>query len=1034
MGEEGDDLGAETFEQSESPAIDETAETASIPPLSAERILPAIAIFGQTQEKSTSKNVVLYVSAERFIWGTMAKSKIVPEAAAEPGDGYLQLRATLEKKGHEFLPQEITKIEMGDTGTYGSPWKLNFSVGHLLRISISGKTLEWILPEDSAEIMAQAFQMACPDRFDRVPSVLPMGRHPLHEIIKSFLWILPFLLISFPLMGNGFLHLDSATTSQGIATTVALVTGVLEIALLIFALIRLIGATLRRRKHFRKATPKVDLSNRKPISKPILGAVLKYGGGLVFVIVYLGSLFFPINTLFPQLQEEGANLSIYLTLLIYMVIAAVIFVGYRLSLASAEQELSSDHRPPILYLRAFEDDGGNSYNPTGGAANLLGLRAAHFLLNANPMRVIRMVLRRPADTAEEQMANFVSRYGPFVAIGKPGEQMRQGGAARLYVPDHQWQQTVLDFIERSQFIVLQPAETSGVWWEVERMLERANHNQVLLALANFINKPNRYTLFRWRFEQTTGRELPRSMADSAFCRFQEDWQPQMLPARYFSPFLWPVQGCGLNFKKTLGPFLAALKGAAVIEPLGHDRRSFRWIPRFLAVCLWLSFFGLAGFLAAEQGTKWRVRWSVESALAKLHVSTFTDHNIDPDYHVHLSDIWTGDNARPGFFALNLNGETTATTKFEVDKKADLESDNNTPETRAAAEQKTVEQDSGETTATLSSRDVTEGNRVWRERRFTVDQINGIPNIETVAVTEEGDDLLVNTTLAQSNTDNLFTQFFAEARQGLIQNPAPPPDATAAAPPPPAPTDQTAQSTNTPVSSTDTNAAPAMATTPDQAGSTNAPAADATGTNSASAPAASAPGTVAFTDYDLAPDYVIHLSDAWKKDPTDPTDFNLNLDGQTVAFIHIVVAKTADLSPDRNTEDTLTAVEQKAVGQSIKATKTLSTRDFQEGTRLWKQKEFAYVETDGLPYVMSVSVAMEGDDALVFLSWEPQVNESAVEDYITQARQSLTQKAADTSATNSASATAPADTNAASGNSAPTTNPPTDTMTPPQASP
>ena len=56
-----------------------------------------------------------------------------------------------------------------------------------------------------------------------------------------------------------------------------------------------------------------------------------------------------------------------------------------------------------------------------------------------------------------------------MAIGKPGEKLPPLGAARMYTTDDQWQQKVLEFLDKAQLIVVILSFTPSVAWEIEQV-------------------------------------------------------------------------------------------------------------------------------------------------------------------------------------------------------------------------------------------------------------------------------------------------------------------------------------------------------------------------------------------------------------------------------------------------------------------------------------------------------------------------------------------------------------------------------------
>ena len=51
-------------------------------------------------------------------------------------------------------------------------------------------------------------------------------------------------------------------------------------------------------------------------------------------------------------------------------------------------------------------------------------------------------------TPEEELAGILRCFGPFVAIGRPGEEVSEIGAARMYVEDDDWEVVVSDLLNR----------------------------------------------------------------------------------------------------------------------------------------------------------------------------------------------------------------------------------------------------------------------------------------------------------------------------------------------------------------------------------------------------------------------------------------------------------------------------------------------------------------------------------------------------------------------------------------------------------
>ena len=118
--------------------------------------------------------------------------------------------------------------------------------------------------------------------------------------------------------------------------------------------------------------------------------------------------------------------------------------------ASATRVRAAEHRPPVLYLRSFEDDD--------------DLRVATV---ATPRRPFLEMLRlRGSDPFEEALAWELAPHGPVVAVGRPGRSLATLGAARDHLPDDQWRDGVSDRMADAAAIVVVIAATDGLAWEV----------------------------------------------------------------------------------------------------------------------------------------------------------------------------------------------------------------------------------------------------------------------------------------------------------------------------------------------------------------------------------------------------------------------------------------------------------------------------------------------------------------------------------------------------------------------------------------
>jgi hypothetical protein len=122
----------------------------------------------------------------------------------------------------------------------------------------------------------------------------------------------------------------------------------------------------------------------------------------------------------------------------------------------ADSLLAVDRRPPILFLRSFEDDEKGSYAKSNKALLDFSL--------------------------ETRLCNHFSRFGPFVAIGSPKETVPQLGAARVLLSDDEWQPRVLSWMREANVIIMYSGKTRWVNWELQKVLENECATRLILMI------------------------------------------------------------------------------------------------------------------------------------------------------------------------------------------------------------------------------------------------------------------------------------------------------------------------------------------------------------------------------------------------------------------------------------------------------------------------------------------------------------------------------------------------------------------------
>jgi hypothetical protein len=117
----------------------------------------------------------------------------------------------------------------------------------------------------------------------------------------------------------------------------------------------------------------------------------------------------------------------------------------------ADDVLERDKRPPILYLRSFEDD--------------TSLYPDH----------------------ERDLVAALAPFGPVIAIGRPGEFLQTLGAARAYCGDD-WKEQVRHWIDTCALVVIRIGESQGLRWEIDMVTASLKANRLLLQVPRLTSR------------------------------------------------------------------------------------------------------------------------------------------------------------------------------------------------------------------------------------------------------------------------------------------------------------------------------------------------------------------------------------------------------------------------------------------------------------------------------------------------------------------------------------------------------------------
>ena len=175
--------------------------------------------------------------------------------------------------------------------------------------------------------------------------------------------------------------------------------------------------------------------------------------GVAVVAVLAGVLLFARYALmqwFPAAASAMEAAEQWLLPTVFVFLAFVL----RHFLRPAAEVMARSGQAPVVFLRSFGDDAtdGRQLNP---------FHKASF---------------------EQLVGKSMRRFGPFVAIGRPSEDLPLLGAARDYVRNDAWQAHALDLMQKAKLIILAAGTTNGLKWELQRITEGGWYRKLLIVV------------------------------------------------------------------------------------------------------------------------------------------------------------------------------------------------------------------------------------------------------------------------------------------------------------------------------------------------------------------------------------------------------------------------------------------------------------------------------------------------------------------------------------------------------------------------
>jgi hypothetical protein len=552
-----------------------------LPPISS-RLFPLIRIH---------KRQLIALYEDALVAGRVRKGIPLEEEHCRP-EGRLGIRTLLQSR------QEISWSQVRSASVAEPTWIPCLGPNWRFHVDAGSSRADFEIRSEDVGNVLRVFESFLPGRFTRLRG----ARHHLSARKSFFLLLFGIPAVLGALLGWA---VGISETGRLVAGLVGALLGAIVCTAYVAFMATLFGLDpiiKRWRQRPRKKKPTRDLSGRQPFRSRRLGWVLK-----------LAALAFLIGLPFGYIPLPPGYGGTFLGWLLGLLAVVPLYLGYRLSLIDPRTADETASQRPILYLRAFDDDHKTNLQPPkwwtlfmGVAPNYTGRGQSKWglWLQGGWAGVVRKFFNMGVDTSEEQLAHYFSKLGPFVAIGRPGETFPSPGAQRIYVKEQEWPLAVLDRLSRCQGVVLQPAMTSGIWWEVEQTLARVEPFRILMCLVNFRDRPDDWEQFRLRLEPFLPVPLPRSIPfldEFSFLYFERDWTPRVQRLSYRWPLSWPIKGDATDLDYTLGPFVQGMHGGDREPPRPPKRHAFQFagVLSFMLV-LQMALIQLAIFLPKLQ--------------------------------------------------------------------------------------------------------------------------------------------------------------------------------------------------------------------------------------------------------------------------------------------------------------------------------------------------------------------------------------------------------------------------------------------------
>jgi hypothetical protein len=239
----------------------------------------------------------------------------------------------------------------------------------------------------------------------------------------------------------------------------------------------------------------MDIESRKRTAS---ANALKLAGGVLLIVGFLSCFLNPLLMIIPA------------------------YVGYLLlrrakkyDVARAASVLQADGRPPVIYLRSFKEEELES-------APLYRFRNAWL----DKQTWLSDTVANNSVQEQDALGYVFRKIGPYIALGRPGEELPELGSSKLYVSNGEWQGTVRKLLDRSRLVVFEAGITDSLKWELAEIVRTVIPQKILMILP--VKEQDYFSFIQWA-NYVMPVPLPAKFPSSRLVMFVDTWIPSYLP-------------------------------------------------------------------------------------------------------------------------------------------------------------------------------------------------------------------------------------------------------------------------------------------------------------------------------------------------------------------------------------------------------------------------------------------------------------------------------------------------------------------------